>query len=387
MAKTLRFGIAGLGAASGQILPYFGKIPNVTLTAAADIRQEARDAARAKYGVETFDSVKALCESPNVDAVWIATPNALHAEHAIVAAENGKHIICEKPTAVTLEECDRMIAAAERNRVKFLQGHSKIYDAPVRKIREVVASGELGRLIQINTWNYNDWLQRPRTASEVDTSQGGGIVYRQGPHQTDIVRCIGGGMVRSLRAVAGRRDPHFNTEGDFTAFLEFEDGTPATMAFNGYGYFNIVELTWGIGEGGRQIPESEYLSPRRPRLTGPVDQKTKSENPRTEQRERLEKKGQPFFGLTVVSCERGVIRQSPDGLYIYTEEGRREIPCGASYGRAAELLELYEGVTQDRPIFPDGRWGKASLEVVLTILQSSRERREITLSHQVPCPI
>src|SRR5258708_7333347 len=132
----------------------------------ADIRKEGLKAFQEKYGGKVFASVKEMCESPDIDAVWIATPNLHHAEHAILAAENGKHVICEKPLAVTLEECDRMIDAAERNKVKLLQGHSKIYEPAIKKMREIVASGELGRLLQIHTFNYRNWILRPRVDVE-----------------------------------------------------------------------------------------------------------------------------------------------------------------------------------------------------------------------------
>ncbi len=381
--QRLRLGMAGLGTASRQILPQIRNVPGIELTAAADIRKEALEEFKTRYHAKVFSSVKEMCESDEIDAVWIATPNVFHAEHTVIAAENRKHIVVEKPMALTIEEADRMIGAAERSKVKLVQGHSKIYDPPIRKMREVVREGKLGRLIQINTWNFNDWLQRPRIASELDTNLGGGIVYRQGPHQTDIVRGIGGGVVKSVRAIAGRWDKHFNTEGNFTAFLEFEDGAAATMVFNAYGYFDITELTWGIGEGGAVAPPREHSE----RLTGAVEPTAKYGMVSHAERAR-ERRHQPFFGLTVVSCEHGVIRQSPDGLYLYTHEGRNElaVPKGSG-GRAAELRELYEGITQDRPVFPDGRWGKATLEVCLAILKSAKEKRDIPLSHQVPCLI
>ncbi len=339
-----------------------------------------------KYGCKGYASVAAMCESGEVDAVWVATPNMLHAEHMVLAAECGKHVIVEKPIAVTLDEAERMIAAAERNRIKLVQGHSKIYSPAIQKIREVVREGRLGRVIQINSWNANDWLQRPRLASEVDTSIGGGICFRQAPHQVDIVRYIGGGRVRSVRAIVGRADKNFATEGDYTAFLEFDDGTPATLAFNGYGYFNIAELTWGIGEGGKRHSDAELSAPKT-RLSGPVDADTKYNSPRTgEERTVRERHAQSYFGLTIVACERGVIRQSPQGIYVYSEAGREEIPCAVDEGRAAELSELHQAVTDNRPAFPDGRWGRATLEVCLAMLQSSRARREIQLAHQIPCP-
>jgi hypothetical protein len=98
-----------------------------------------------------------------------------------------------------------------------------------------------------------------------------------------------------------------------------------------------------------------------------------------------EEKHQPFFGLTLVSCEKGAIRQSPNGLYIYGEEKKSEVILEKTLkGRAVELMELYEGITKDRPIFHDSRWATATLEVCLAILQSAEENREIPMSHQVP---
>jgi phthalate 4,5-cis-dihydrodiol dehydrogenase len=77
-----------------------------------------------------------------------------------------------------------------------------------------------------------------------------------------------------------------------------------------------------------------------------------------------------------------VIRQSPDGLFIYDKKGRREVAVPSSRGRAAELFDLYQAITEDRQTMLDVRWGMATAEVCLAILQSSREHREIMLVHQ-----
>jgi len=383
MAATLRLGIAGAGNAGHAVVRGIGKVNGVELAAVADVRKDGLESFQEKgSGLRLFSSVEEMCKSRDVDAVWVATPNECHAEHVTVAAQNGKHIVCEKPMALTLEECDRMIDAAERNNVKLLL-HSKASEPPVVKMREVIDSGKLGRVIQINSWNYKGWLTHARLPAEVDTAKGGGVVFRQAPHQIDIVRWIGGGMVRSVLAVTGRWNPHFNTEGNFTAFLEFADGTPATLVFNGYGFFDITELTWDISEGGRKV-SSRYQTKQRP--TGPVEAEKRYAMPlRSETRKSRGERKQPFFGLTVVSCEKGDIRQSPDGLYLYTEEGREEVLCPPFLDRGMELKKLYEAVVEKRPVLTDGRWGKAAMEIVLAILESSREGREITLKHQVPC--
>jgi predicted dehydrogenase len=396
---TLRLGIAGTGIAALQVLPHLAQLEGkVELAALADVRRASMDFFCERYGrsVPMYDSVEAMCASRNIDAVWVASPNALHAEHTIAAARAGKHVICEKPMAVRIDDCAAMIEAVERHGVKFVQGHSKAYDTPIRAMREILDSGELGRVIHLQTWNWNDWLLRALVHSEVDTAQGSGVVFRQGPHQVDIVRFLGGNAVRSVRAVAGRWDPDFpDGEGNYTAFLEFESGAAATMVFDGYGYFDAAELTWGIGESGKRMRNPDSVMPRA-RPGGPVSAEKKYAAVRAGNPygygagggiDESSPRRNPFFGLTIVSCERGVLRQHPDGIYVYGPQGRRAIAVEPHRGRTSELIELYEAVTQDRPALLDARWGMASTEIVLAILQSSRERREILLQHQVnACP-
>lgn len=378
-------GIAGLGTASHLIVPFFDKVAGVSLAAGADLRPEARDAFAASHGVPVFDDVAAMCRSDAVDAVWIETPNNLHCEHTVAAAEAGKHVICAKPIAVTLAECDRMIEACARAGVRLLLGHSKVMDSPIRAMRGVLATGRLGRPIQVDSWNFTDWLQRPRLAAELDETLGGGFVQRQAPHQIDIVRYLAGGRALSVRAVAGRFDPNFDTEGNLSALLTFEGGAAATVSLNGYGWMDVTELTWNIGGMGdlRANPR-----PARLRRTGPMSAAEKFGDAGADAPARSRRHGDrpPFFGLTIVQCERGALRQSPDGLYEYGEAGRREMPVPPNPGRAAELIELRDALAEDRPVFPDGAWGKATLEVCLALLQSSREGREVALAHQIPAP-
>lgn len=385
MPDTLRVGIAGIGNEGHQVLPYCDQVEGVQLTAVADSRQGALEAFHAERpGVETFSSVLAMCASGRVDAIWVATPNQYHAEHTIAAAQHGVHVILEKPMAVTLEEAHRVVEEVESHGVQLLM-HSHASDPPVVRMREIIASGQLGRLIGIHTWSYKGWLRSPRLPFEVDTARGGGVVFRQGPHQIEIVRRLGGGLVKSVRAYTGRWHPAFETEGDYTALLEFADGTPATLVFNGYGYFNVTDLTWDIGESGL-AGRGGYG--KQVRQTGPIDPEDFYTRPRRLSAPRPEReRKQPMFGLTVVSCEHGDMRQSPDGIYVYTDDGCEEIPCAPYADRATDLRHLHEALGTGRPVFPDGPWGRATLEVILAILQSAREGREVSLSYQVSAPI
>ena len=394
MSEILRLGIAGLGVASTQILPPISKLPFIKITAAADTRTDAVAKFREQYQAEGHTSIEELCASPNVDAVYIATPNSLHAEHAITAAKHKKHIIVEKPMAMTLAECDAMNEAADKHGVKLLCGHTHSFDPPIRKIREIVKSGELGKLCMINTWNYNEFMYRPRMKHELAMTRG--VVLNQGPHHVDIVRLIGGGMVRSVRATTGVWDPAREWEGSYTCYLEFADGTPATLIYSGYGFFDTAELFSWVGEGGQhRAPETNLTVRRKLReVRSAAEEEQLKEGMRFGGQREGEyshvwsgERKQPFFGHTVVSCQKGDIRQTPDGLKIYGESEQREIslPAG-SRGREAEVEELYDAVVKGRPVFHGGRWGAATLEVCLAMLESAKERKEIYLSHQVPSP-
>jgi phthalate 4,5-cis-dihydrodiol dehydrogenase len=387
-------GIAGLGVASTQILPPISSLPYVKISAAADTRAEALEKFHVVYGGETFNSVEAMCDSPNVDAVYIATPNHLHARHVIAAAERGKHVIVEKPMALSIAECDAMNEAVEKHGVKLLCGHTHSFDPPIRKMRAIVKSGELGNVRMINSWNYNEFMYRPRMKHELATSRG--VVLNQGPHHVDIVRLIGGGKLRSVRAMTGIWDKARAHEGSYTCYLEFEDGTPATLVYSGYGFFDTAELFDWVGEGGQRRDPGTNLQVRRRlrEVRSPEEEEQLKEGMRFGGRREGEfshaepgERKQPFFGFTLVSCERGDIRQTPDGLRIYGESEKREValPPGRR-GREAEVEELYNAVIHERPVFHDGRWGAATLEVCLAMIESAEKRHEVFLSHQVPSP-
>ncbi len=397
MADALRFGFARLGEAATLVLPEITQLPYIRVTAAADVRPVALKRFEAEYKGRTFQRVEELFASPDIDAVYIATPHELHAQHTLLALENRKHVIIEKPMALTVAEAEEMNQAAERYGVRLLCGHTKSFDPPIRKMRALVREGRVGRLRMINTWNYNDFMVRPYPDRELEMSRG--VVLNQGPHQVDIVRLLGGGLVRSVRAMATAWDDT-RPEGAYSCYLEFEDGTPATIIFSGYGYFDTAELTWWLGEAsypGRNQDSRRAFN----RMRGPERERRLEELKEGvrygEQAKDLTAQGwgrsdfsharghQRFYGLTIVSGEQGEMRQSQDGILLYGDEAIEEIPVGEGlFGRQAEVTELYNAVVHGTHMFHDGRWGQATLEVCLGILQSAAERKEIMMSHQVP---
>ncbi len=383
----LRIGLAGLGAATPNALPEIASHPDYQITAAADVRPEALARFASEIGGETYDSVEALCNSPNVDVVHVLTPNHLHAQHAIAAAEAGKQVICDKPLAISLEQCDAVIDAAERNGVRVLVGHSQSLDAPIRRMAGITNGGELGRVTMVHTAFYSDWYYRPRAGYELDPRMGEWLTMRQGPVQVDIARMLAGGRASSVRAVITSLDPERPIDGSYVAFLAFDNGAAATLVYNAYGHLDSSELTFGINLSGFPAgpkPVSRFASLDE-------EQAYKDSTRYGGSRMTRDLQGPPrnphhaFFGLTIASCELGDVRQSVEGLYVYERGARREIAIEEPAKRytTAELDLMYEAVINDRPLAThDARWGKATVEVCLGILESSRSGETVPMRYQ-----
>jgi phthalate 4,5-cis-dihydrodiol dehydrogenase len=214
-------GIAGLGAAGRAFIPAIRAHSGLTLAALCDPVAEVRTAVAAELGVHGYSTLQELLVHPGLDALYIATPTALHHEHAMAALAAGKHILLEKPMTARFEDARAVVGAAEQAGRVLVVGHSHSFDLPIARMREIVAGGTLGRVRMVNTWCYSDWMFRPRRGDELDAAQGGGATFRQGAHQFDILRLLCGGMARSVRARTFDWDPNRRGVGAHVVFIDF----------------------------------------------------------------------------------------------------------------------------------------------------------------------
>jgi phthalate 4,5-cis-dihydrodiol dehydrogenase len=383
--EPIGLGIAGLGMAGAVMVQAAAAHDGYVLRAAADPHPAPRAAFARDFNANVYDDIGALCADPGVEVVYIATPHQFHAPHAILAAERGKHIILEKPMALTLADCDAIIAAVERNKVHLIIGHTHSFDPAVDVMRLLIASGAVGRLGMIHSFNYTNFLYRPRRPEELDTAQGGGILFNQVPHQIDMVRLLAGGLASSVRAQVTALDPKRPTEGSCAALLQFENGAAASLVYSGYDYFDSDEWHFGISE--RGAPRTvDHGAARRALMTATNEARARTDTFAYGSGNASLSPHQPHFGITIATCERAEFRASADGLIQYDVRGSREyeIDRGSGMPGRREVLEEMAGALRlgMRPIH-DGRWGKATVEVMLAILQSAREGREIPLQHQV----
>ena len=391
--RRLRIGVAGLGRAFVLMLPSLAFHPKVELVAAADPREDARARFAQEFHARTYLSVDALCDDPNVDAVYVATPHEFHAQNVITAASHGKHVLVEKPMALSIPECQAMIEAVRRANVQLVVGHSHSFDAPIARTSEMIAGGAFGALRMITAVQFTDFLYRPRRPEEL-AAENGGVVLNQAPHQVDIARLLGGGMVRSVRALTGAWDTNRPVEGAYSALLSFENGAFATLTYSGYAHFDSDEFAGWIAESGYpKNPEAYGVA--RSLLRGAQTQVEElslksirnyggAEAPKSAVPDSASRFHQ-HFGLVIASCESADLRPGPKGITIYGDDTRRFEPVtGPEIPRGKVIDELHAAIFAGKPPLHSGDWGLATMEVCLAIRDSAREGRDIGLKHQVP---
>ncbi len=257
--KELRLGIIGLGG-MGRVhaaAVVAGKIPRCRLTAVCDARTEPlagfKEAA-------SFPDTRALIRSGKVDAVLIATPHYSHTAIGIEALEAGLHVLVEKPISVHKADCERLIAAHRSKKQVFAAMFNQRTDPFYRKLRELIRSGELGKVRRIN-WIITNWFRtfayyasggwRATWAGE-----GGGVLLNQCPHNLDLWQWLFGQPSRVRAHCQIGRYHAIEVEDDVTAYLEYPDGTTGvfiTSTGEAPGT-NRLEVT---GERGRIVIEND----------------------------------------------------------------------------------------------------------------------------------
>lgn len=182
--SPLRVGIAGLGRSGWNIhAKSLAKLPDLyRVSAVMDPEPERCAEARAAHGCRVHPDFEALAADPDLDVVVVASPNHLHADHAVAALDAGKHVVCEKPFALTVDEADRAIAAAERSGRVLTPFQNRRYEPHFLKVKELIDSGVLGRVVHVRlSWHQFtrrwDWQTLRRF--------GGGLLNNNGSHLLD----------------------------------------------------------------------------------------------------------------------------------------------------------------------------------------------------------
>ncbi|MGC9317302.1 MAG: Gfo/Idh/MocA family protein [Armatimonadota bacterium] len=191
--QTITAGVLGLGSMGvGWHCAQLDRVDGIDLICGCDASQQRRALVAEKYGIETHEAYDEMLARQDLDLVVVATPSAMHRDHVIAALEAGKHCVCEKPLCMDLEECDEIIAAAERSGKMMSAYQNRRWDESHLSAVHTVDSGVLGEIFftkQISmshspimrTYGVEEF--RPQWRAE--KRYGGGLLYDFGPHRID----------------------------------------------------------------------------------------------------------------------------------------------------------------------------------------------------------
>lgn len=258
MEKQVRWGIIGAGGiADRRTIPGLQLCKHARLEAVMEITKELAQRSREKWGCpKAYDSIEALLADPAVDAVYIASPVGLHAAQVMAAADAGKHILVEKPLAMTADEGEAVVRHCREKGVLLAAGLMMRFGSYVQAMKAAVEDGKIGRPVsayaQFTCW-YPDM---PGAWRQTKAISGGGALMDMGVHCIDLVQYILGSQAKEVAAFHDTLSFQYEVEDSSTVLLRLENGAQCVVQSN----FNIPDeaAKWRIeifGDKGRLVGE------------------------------------------------------------------------------------------------------------------------------------
>jgi UDP-N-acetylglucosamine 3-dehydrogenase len=271
--SKLRIGVIGCGAIAQNVhLKGYHSTPEAEIVALCDIDATRLNEVADKYGVkQRFTDYQELIAKADVDAISVCTPNKFHAEMSIAALNAGKHVLCEKPMATSVEDAKAMVAAAQKSGKTLMVAYSHRFQIANQKAAEMVHAGAIGKPITIRvrfahngpylSWGAKtDWFYRPELAH-------GGALLDMGIHALDICRFYFG-EIKALYATMGTLNKDIQNEDTAILALEFANGALGSIetGWSCVGGPNGIDV---FGSKGSIIVD--YKTPAKVFLTEPVE--------------------------------------------------------------------------------------------------------------------
>jgi predicted dehydrogenase len=343
----LNIAIVGCGRIARRHADLLGKrqIQGARLVAVCDPVPERAQAFASEHGVPGHTSLEHMLAQPGIDVVSVLTPSGLHAQHAIAAARTGRHVIVEKPMALTLEDADAMVQACEAAGVSLFVVKQNRFNVPVVKAREALDAGRFGRLV-LGTVRVR-WCRRQDYYDQADWrgtwALDGGVLANQASHHVDMLRWFMGPVARvHARGTTALVD------------IEAEDTAVATVEFRN-GALGVIEATCAARPHDMEGSLSVLGATGAVEIAGLAVNKT-----RTWQFSEAEPGDAQVLERFSVN---------PPNVYGFGHQAFYEHVVEVLHGRAAPLV--------------DGHEGRASLELIMALYESMASGQEVTLPLKV----
>jgi predicted dehydrogenase len=341
MTDTLRFGLIGCGRVAPRHAESVTQLPAATLAAVADVRAPRAARFAREYHAEPYTDYRRLLERPDIDVVNICTPSGLHAAMAIEALRAGKHVIVEKPMALSLADADAMLRVAEETGRKLCVVLQNRYNPPMQDLRRVVDSGRLGRLL-LGSATVR-WY-RPQEYYEDEWhgtwAMDGGALMNQSIHHIDALQWLMGAPA-SVFAYTATLAHQMEAEDTGVAVIRFRSGALGTIEGSTITYPENLEGSVAIfGERGS-----------------------------------LKVGGTALNRKTIWKLE-GELEHEKELLT------RDQLDPASVYGtsHSAVIADMIAAVREDREPKTNGREARRSVALVLAIYESARAGRPVDMT-------
>ncbi len=339
--EVISVALIGCGKISRKHLQVIREIPDLSLRAVVDSNTARAEAAAAEFPeCRVYPDLDAVCGDPSIRLGVVCTPSGLHARQGMALARAGKHVVVEKPMALRLDEADQLIEACDHAGVKLFVVKQNRYNLPVRKAREAIESGRMGRVFMGDVrvlWNRSQsyYDEEPwRGTWEMD----GGVLTNQASHHIDLLIWMMGD-VESVYA-QGRTVLHrIEVEDTGVVLIKFRNG--------------------GLG----MVEASTAVQPRD--LEGSLNLYGEGGT--------IEISG---FAANELKTWR-FTEERPEDEIIKRDFGRN--PAGATFAHQQFYLNVVETLHDQRLALIDGFQGRRSLEVIHAIYESMETRQEVKL--------
>jgi len=344
VGQRIRIALVGCGRISRNHFDAIGKIADLELVAVCDLIEERAQTAGAEFGVPAFSQLEHMLAAVSSDAVVIATPSGLHPQHGITVAKSGRHVISEKPMAISLAAADALVQACDDNRVHLFVVKQNRLNPPIVLLKRALESNRFGRIYMTNCtvrWSrpqeYYDQAKW-RGTWEFD----GGAFMNQASHYVDLVQWLVG-PVESVMAKTATLARKIEAEDSGVAVLKFRSGAIGTI--------EVTMLTF---------PKN---------LEGSIT--------------ILGEKGSVKIGGTAVNKVEHweFADQHEDDQFVHAASTNPTSVYGLGHeGYYRNVVSVMRGqATPDT----DGRAGRKSLELILGIYESAKTGREVPLPLRV----
>lgn len=360
--NRLRFGVIGIGSIGPTHCGAIAQISDAQLVAVADLNRQQAVAEAKKYSVnKIYGDYRELIADPDIDVVCICTPSGMHADMAVDAMRAGKHVVVEKPMDVSLEACDRMIAAEKETGRKLTVISQHRFDAASVTVKQAIDSGKLGKIIlataEVKWWREQSYYDNAgwRGTWKMD---GGGSLMNQGVHTVDVLQWLVGGVSVVWGKARAAGHERIETEDSAVLAMEFKCGAIGTLVTTTAAYKGLPARIEVYGTNGSAVIEGDRLT------------------------RMCLKSGEEYVNSELASHAISVAQGGTASVREETSQKTAKAVDGQTWGDAhrAQIEDLIAAIrTNTKPLI-DGAAARKPVEIILATYQSQRTGQPVKLS-------